>query len=643
LKRIAAGLLVSCALIGSARAQDWSFTLDGEKITPRLYSLQGTPDVPHAGDIIYVGGYLLVLDGPGAYEFFTSKKSAEGKSLYRANEDGARELVAIRVDWEVAGPDRSFVDGSIGLSDMDLRRIRSIKIGWDGKSTWFAKLLRRLDLSKVCVQLYNSDCVKSGDHYTTYINSTKTPSFPKGLRYLWIAENFGSYESLASTPELRFYYGGLADTKWDLLAGKPRLRYLDLSYCDLEEFEPPESKMDASPPIADLRALILRRAHLGMDPKPDEDLMRLPRWFMSSLSSLRVLDLSQSQGLARLVSLDYPDLTHLDLSGTSGYPLPARQIPNLQRLGVMSAGFTATEIADTQRLHPQCKIVSDWAKVLRTAIPASTRMRVRHGGFLASSRTKREALLDLRDPKQVAEFFSLIEIDGSRSGGHCMCGGDPILEFYKGKRLVAVLGMHHARGLRWAGGQWIGDARMTPKSRDSVLAWLGQHGVSGPLEDLERQQRRAIEARKAEEKWLKGMPPALQPFWEKGHRADVNEMHEVLAKAMPDLSPRIRALLHWYGCSTGVWSSHPSYEGVAMELLYKYNTSDVLAAIADIHLTIELKEGIARFFGCHPFTQRRPDDLSLLPNPLKKALLQHCLDTGASFKKNWAKGNFGGQ
>ncbi len=638
---IVTGLLVCFALGGSACAQDWSFTLDGEKIAPRLYSLQGTPEVPHAGDVVYVGGYLLVLDGPGPFEFFTDKKSPEGKGLYRGSKGGARDLVAIQVDWEVSGSDRRFVDGSKGLSASELLTIRGIKIGWDGKSAWFAKLLRQLDLSKVCIELSNSDCVKTGDHYTTYINRTKTPAFPKGLRYLWFAEGFGSYESLAKTPELRFYYGGLADTKWELLAGKPRLRYLDLSYCDLDESEPSGEETEARPIIADLRALILRRAHTGMDPEPDEDLSGLPRWLMNSLGRLRVLDLSQSEGLARLVALHYPNLTHLDISGTSGYHLPARQIPNLKKLNVMSAGFTATEIADIQRLHPKCLIVSDWAKVLRAAIPAPTRMRVRRSGSFSLDRTERKALLDLRDPKEVLEFLSLIEIDGRRSGGHCMCGGDPTLEFFQGKRLVAALGMHHARSLRWADGQWIGDAQLTANSRKRALAWLDRHGVSGPRKDLERQKRQALQVRKAEEKWRKGMPPSLLPFWKKRPTADVDAMHEVLAKAMPDLPNRIRALLHWYGCGTGVWSAHPSYESVAMELLYKYKTADVLAALADIHLTVEFKEGAAHFFGCHPFTQRRPDDLALLPKALKKTLLQHCLDTGETFKKDWAKGNFG--
>ena len=643
MNRIAVGFLVWCLFVGSANPQAGQFSLDGENISPRIYSLEGTPGKATAGDVVYVGEYLLVLDGPGPYRFFSDKEGAQGKGLYRANGDGTKTLVAIRVDWDIDGRNRRFVDGSKDLSDLQLLGIRGIKIGWDGKSAWFDKLLRRLDLSKVCVQLYNSDCVKTGDHYTTYINSTKTPEFPPNLQYLWIKDQFGSYRSLANTPELLFFYGSLMDTRWNVFAGKPRLRYLDLSFLDLDESGPTHPRAGAQLVSSDLRTLVLRCATPGSDPDPAPDLVILPSWFLKSLRSLRALDLSQSRGFARLVLLNYPHLTHLDLSGTSGYGLPGVNVPKLKKLNVMSADISPKQIVDLQRLLPGCEIIHDWAKVLRGAIPAPTRLRVRRGSPYSSSWDKPGTLLDLRDPKKVGEFLALIEIDGDRSGGHCMCGGAPTLEFYQGKRLVVALGMHHARGLRWAGGPWIGDATMTTASRDRVLAWLDQHGVSGPLEDLQRQERDAIAEQKAEERWKEGMPRSLRSFWKAGGRADVEAMHAALKRAEPDLHTRIRSLLHWYGCGTGVWSVSPSYESVAMELIYKYSTAQVLASIADTHLTAELKEGTAHFFGCHPFTQRRPHDLRLLPKPLTRVLLQHCLDTGTDFKKSWAKASFGGK
>jgi hypothetical protein len=65
------------------------------------------------------------------------------------------------------------------------------------------------------------------------------------------------------------------------------------------------------------------------------------------------------------------------------------------------------------------------------------------------------------------------------SGFHCMCCGEPSIEFYRGERLVLTLGFHHGQSLRWVGG-WPGDGALITDSARFLVKWLADHEVEGP-------------------------------------------------------------------------------------------------------------------------------------------------------------------
>ena len=94
-----------------------------------------------------------------------------------------------------------------------------------------------------------------------------------------------------------------------------------------------------------------------------------------------------------------------------------------------------------------------------------------------------------------------IDIDESRSGGACMCCGNPTFEFYAGDRLLAMVGYHHGERLRWADGKWTGDGELTGPSRESLIAWLSQHGVDGPRQAREQEQKQRTEERRVEDRY----------------------------------------------------------------------------------------------------------------------------------------------
>ena len=99
-----------------------------------------------------------------------------------------------------------------------------------------------------------------------------------------------------------------------------------------------------------------------------------------------------------------------------------------------------------------------------------------------SSPIKFGSMFEVKDAAEIEHIVGRIAIDEKRSGGHCMCCGEPSFEFYKDEELVAMVGFHHGRSIRWLGG-WPGDGMLTPQLFQPELvagASAGTVNVSAP-------------------------------------------------------------------------------------------------------------------------------------------------------------------
>ena len=286
----------------------------------------------------------------------------------------------------------------------------------------------------------------------------------------------------------------------------------------------------------------------------------------------------------------------------------------------------------------------NWTGQLHEALQGVTHLCVRSGGTCHRQPDQEKNLLDLRDPKQVADFIKGIQINSRGSGFHCMCCGEPTLEFYRGDVLVVSLGFHHGQSLRWPNGKWAGDALLTQDSAGFIIQWLADHDVTGPQKEREERIRFEKESAISQEKWLKAMPDALKPFWgDIGDPFGSNRtkiMDAALAKQFPDPKTRILALLSLYGSGQGKWSGVPSYELFAEQLLLLHKTEDLLAAVQNRQLTEEQTEGLARLLGGWAFSRQRPDDLRFVPADLKARLLKHSLQSKYEDKCERARNAF---
>ncbi len=286
----------------------------------------------------------------------------------------------------------------------------------------------------------------------------------------------------------------------------------------------------------------------------------------------------------------------------------------------------------------------DWTAVLYKALDGATRLRIRTGGTCHRDPKKEKTLLDVRDAKEVAAFIQLIRIDANESGFHCMCCGNPTLEFYRAETLILSLGFHHARSLRWPGGQWKGDGLLENTSAEFLVKWLAARGVRGPQEEVEESIRLQKKSEMSQKKWLSAMPASLKPFWSAMNDISgtnkTKEMQLAFSKQFRDEKEQVLALLEWFGSGEGPWSGFPSYETVAEELLLLHKTGHIVDAIRNEKLTDRQVEGAARLFAVSDLFQRRPDDIRLLPDRLKRQLLEHSLKCNDEDKKGRARRAF---
>jgi hypothetical protein len=146
---------------------------------------------------------------------------------------------------------------------------------------------------------------------------------------------------------------------------------------------------------------------------------------------------------------------------------------------------------------------------------------------------------------------------------------------------------------------------------------------------------------RATDNWVAEMPASIRPLWKdalwyEAHVDDTDRdrMTAALNQQFTDRNQLILALLSWYGSGIGVECQCARYEYVALDLLFKYSTADLVAAAQSQPLTEKQLDGAARFLAHWYFQRERPHEIEGFPQPLKAALLAHIHSRGYS---EWEK------
>lgn len=119
----------------------------------------------------------------------------------------------------------------------------------------------------------------------------------------------------------------------------------------------------------------------------------------------------------------------------------------------------------------------DNTATLHEALQGVTRLRIRSGGTCHRDIGKEKTLVDVRDAEIVGDLIRRIKVNTDNRIFFCSCCGNPTFEFYQDDKLIAALGAHHGKSLRWLGRKWQGDGVLTKDSADFLVKWLAVYGV----------------------------------------------------------------------------------------------------------------------------------------------------------------------
>jgi hypothetical protein len=278
-----------------------------------------------------------------------------------------------------------------------------------------------------------------------------------------------------------------------------------------------------------------------------------------------------------------------------------------------------------------------WTDSLQKAVQGSTRLRIRSGGTCHRRIEREKTLAEITDAGEINRFIHGIVINGRRSGGACMCCGDPTFEFYAGDRLLAMVGYHHGERLRWAGGKWTGDGELTGPSRDFLLTWLSQHGVDGPRRKVQEMQNQQDERIRREQRFAELISPdMLRAAGEAARKVPPNteRREEKRAQAIADAfmehegdgQTSIELYLRVLGVTggTGDWTYYDWQCPVARYALPRFKGPELAQAAQAVMTDDEGRIGAARwFFGEGGWRNLDELDRERILPPLARRALQH--------------------
>lgn len=142
----------------------------------------------------------------------------------------------------------------------------------------------------------------------------------------------------------------------------------------------------------------------------------------------------------------------------------------------------------------------DYSQPFHPAVEHADRIVVRTGGFnCCRPLDETQVLFEVTDLREVADVRARIAFEAVTTTNSfnetCMCCGEPGMDWYRGKKRLALTAFQHGKGIRWNGfstGRFLGvrfgygDAPLTDESQAWVRAWLASHG----MQDMEAERKR---------------------------------------------------------------------------------------------------------------------------------------------------------
>lgn len=576
----------------------YSFTLDGEPFAPRFFSPEGNTDRPRAGDLIDVARIRLTLGSDRKCDFVTTPRE-DGRLMLRLP-DGTLRVVGANVDRTYKNKKRVAINPLAKLSTDEIRQLWGVRL--DHWLEGIEKQLRHVDVTRTCFTVTDAAALTE---------PKALPPIPAGIRYLNIDESSNR---------------GLTD-----LRGLNRLTSLRCLFLDLKTVKQFDLSLIQQNEELCLLKVSCRRLNgtgslASLKQLQSLDLGRCQGFsdvgFARQLTQLRRLDLRATsvRDLSKLGELD--SLVYLNAEMSQTEQLPAGELPALRELRVFSTPLSDDDTTAFKESHPRCQVLHRWTDAFRDQVAKADRLRVRSGGTCHRKISREKTLFEVEDAAEISRIVARVAIDETVAGQHCMCCGDPSFEFFEGERLIAMVGFHHGRSIRWIDG-WPGDGVLTSASADALITWLADNGVSGPLKEQQNSRRQNDALQRRFGLILAVVPDTVSTkLMQAKSPADAVK---AFTEGVPDPAERAAVCLRVLGCDNGSWNRYTQFESLACKgLLPKLDQASLSAAVAGAGQDQVLADGAARWL----FAERKQDSVTaetlaeILP-ALAKAGLSH--------------------
>lgn len=556
-------------------------TRNGKPFQPSLQYIFGEGN---GAKFLFDFDFHLALGNERKFDFTGLDRKT---GLLKATVEGESRVVAAKVDTIYEEEKDKLVDPLSTLSRDEIRGLWGLHI--DHWSPAIGEKLKLVDPARTCVTI--GEGAQQGAAHAL-------PPLPTDLVMLRIdsnsSEGLKSFEELRKLKRLKTLAVETVLGKFDcaVLGQAKELETLDLSGNEL-------SNTKALASLTKLKVLNLSHCKNIKDISFVSGMRDL---VVLNINSTPVEDLAPANGLAKLRTIS------ANMSPIRKLP---KQLPGAEQLVIFSAPLDDAAVAAFKRDNPNCKVSFRWREALEEALKPVTRMRIRTGGTCHRDKDSEETQFETKDVAEIQELLTGIELEEQMSGFHCMCCGNPSLEFYEGDKLVATLGFHHGRSFRWPGG-WPADAALSQKSGDFVVDWLAKHNVKGPLEELEAMNKEQTAQVRKFEQAAAGMSPELDAAFREGAKTFRKELKRI----HPEKEKQAEVLFRILGADNNGWSPLDSIDQFAEEALGEYATKD-LSAAAESALRgddRQMRRGAARFWQSNrsPLEDWKPDNIAEL-------------------------------
>lgn len=643
----------------------YTFSLNGSPINPQRFSLSGGTSSIAPGSVICVdtgwfgyGDLFMTLGAERECRFVTTPAQTggvtsdasgsgtpeNGMRLFLELPDGRRTVVgavvtrifhrrdvnaneAAQAKDETSKTRPSFDE--ILVNPLDTMSAEEIHELWgiylDRWPDGIEKKLAYVNADRVCIAV--SGYAGVGDK-TRHLGGRSFPPIPPNIRYLIVTESmspglsdFSRLSEFRNVVFLIFESMSREPLDAGLISQNISMQYLDISGCRIENYQ----KLASLTKLHYLNIAGCR--NIG-----DID-------FVKGMHQIRSLLMDRTK-VSSLSPLDNSNsIREIHAGMTDVRALPEGELPSLQTVNVVSSRLDTQTVEQFRKAHPDVAVHHAWADSLRRAVQGTTRLRIRTGGTCHRQISEEKTLAEITEPTEIEKLLKGLDIDEAGSGGYCRCCGDPTLEFYAGDRLLAMVGYHHGERLRWAGGQWAGDAELTDRSLAFVISWLAQHGVEGPRQVREEQRKRQAEEERIENRYFELIPEQTlasvseaqsstgiswndDPRGEKRRKlvAEAFQKHEKDAVTSAELYMRILGVR-----ADDPWEVYYEYDSVAVHnLLPRFKGPELAQAVIRASKDDEGTKGAARWLlGANGWRNLIDSDRERIVSPLAKRSLEH--------------------